>query len=224
MLKGKTGGLATLVATGVLLAATLGPAGQSAAVSDRPGFRLLDRLVVLVVKAASTGGGAAEIDKEIAHLIDEAYEKARTILTERRAQLDLMADVLIERETVDKEELQALPLRKPPKVDGTLRIVEIENFDWSACGGTHVARTGEVGLIKIVKLEKRSGETRVEFRCGRRALIDYRRKHQLVNQAAADLSIGFWELDQAIEQIGFGRFQRKLMWICYVDTRNMEAD
>jgi alanyl-tRNA synthetase len=46
--------------------------------------------------------------------------------------------------------------------------------------------------------EKRGTETRVEFRCGRRALIDYRRKHQLISQAASDLTIGFWELDQAI--------------------------
>jgi cell division protease FtsH len=51
---------------------------------------------------------AYEIDKEISRLIDEAYDKARRILTERRKQLDLMADVLIERETVDKEELEAL--------------------------------------------------------------------------------------------------------------------
>jgi len=51
---------------------------------------------------------AYEIDKEISRLIDEAYEKARGILTERRQQLDLMAHVLIERETVDKDELEAL--------------------------------------------------------------------------------------------------------------------
>jgi cell division protease FtsH len=51
---------------------------------------------------------AYEIDKEISRFIDEAYEKARTILNERRAQLDLMAQVLIERETVDKGELEAL--------------------------------------------------------------------------------------------------------------------
>ncbi|MBI5230557.1 MAG: ATP-dependent zinc metalloprotease FtsH [Coriobacteriales bacterium] len=51
---------------------------------------------------------AYEIDKEVSRLIDDAFEKARTILTERRAQLDLMADVLIERETVDKAELEAL--------------------------------------------------------------------------------------------------------------------
>jgi alanyl-tRNA synthetase len=61
-----------------------------------------------------------------------------------------------------------------------------------------VARTGEVGLIKIVKLERRGAETRVEFRCGRRALHDYRRKNQLIMQIASDLTVGFWELDQAI--------------------------
>jgi cell division protease FtsH len=51
---------------------------------------------------------AYEIDKEIARLIDEGYEKARAILTERREQLDLMATVLLERETLDKDELTAL--------------------------------------------------------------------------------------------------------------------
>ena len=91
-----------------------------------------------------------------------------------------------------------MPLRKPPKVETAIRIVQVEGFDWSACGGTHVARTGEVGLIKIVKLERRGAETRVEFRCGRRALHDYRRKNQLIMQIASDLTVGFWELDQAI--------------------------
>jgi len=51
---------------------------------------------------------AFEIDKEISRLIDDGYEKARTILTERRAQLDLMAEVLLERETLDKAELEAV--------------------------------------------------------------------------------------------------------------------
>ncbi|MBE0416780.1 MAG: ATP-dependent zinc metalloprotease FtsH [Coriobacteriia bacterium] len=51
---------------------------------------------------------AYEIDKEVRRLIDEAYETSRRILTERREQLDLMAEVLIERETVDKNELEAL--------------------------------------------------------------------------------------------------------------------
>jgi alanyl-tRNA synthetase len=124
--------------------------------------------------------------------IDQAEDFANTIVTENRP---VMARF------VNDEELQSLPLRKPPKVEKAIRVVEIQGFDWSACGGTHVARTGEVGLIKIVKVERRNTETRIEFRCGRRALNDYRRKHQLISQAASELSIGYWELDQAIGRL-----------------------
>ncbi|NTU65634.1 MAG: alanyl-tRNA editing protein, partial [Chloroflexi bacterium] len=137
--------------------------------------------------------GALTIDLNTAAVtpqeIDRAEDFANTIVYENRPVIARF---------VNDEDLPALPLRKPPQVDQAVRIVEIQGFDWSACGGTHVARTGEVGLIKIVKLEKRGAETRVEFRCGHRALIDYRRKHQLINQVASDLTIGFWELDQAI--------------------------
>ena len=81
------------------------------------------------------------------------------------------------------------PLRKPPAVIGDVRVVEVEGFDWSACGGTHVNRTGEVGLIKIIKWEKRGAETRVEFRCGQRALNDYRQKNSMVNRLATIHSV-----------------------------------
>jgi alanyl-tRNA synthetase len=140
--------------------------------------------------------GALTIDLDAAALtpqeIDRAEEFANTIVYENRP---------VSARFVNDEELSALPLRKPPQVDKAIRIVEIQGFDWSACGGTHVARTGEVGVIKIVKVEKRGAATRVEFRCGRRALIDYRRKHQLISQAASELTIGFWELGQAIERM-----------------------
>ena len=137
--------------------------------------------------------GALTIDLNTAQLTPAKVERAEDL-----ANTLVFEDRPVTARFVTDEELRALPLRKPPKVDQTIRIVEIEDFDWSACGGTHVARTGEVGLITIVKLEKRGSETRVEFRCGRRALLDYRRKNRLLNQVASDLTIGFWELDQAI--------------------------
>ena len=74
-------------------------------------------------------------------------------------------------------ETKSLPLRKTPDRFGDkLRLIEIEDFDLSACGGTHVSRTGEIGLIKVTKTERRSNELRVEFRCGQRALRDYSQK------------------------------------------------
>jgi len=102
---------------------------------------------------------------------------------------------------VPPSELDQVPLRKPPAVAGDVRVIKVADFDWSACGGTHVARTGEIGLIKILKWEKRGAETRVEFRCGRRALNDYRGKNHMVNRLAAGFNVGHWELDQAIERL-----------------------
>lgn len=69
-----------------------------------------------------------------------------------------------------------LGLRKATEREGTVRIVSIADLDRSACGGTHVRATGEIGPIVIRKLEKVRGNLRVEFLCGMRA----------VNRAQAD--------------------------------------
>jgi alanyl-tRNA synthetase len=102
---------------------------------------------------------------------------------------------------VSSDELAALPLRRPPAVDGPIRIVEIDDFDVNPCGGTHVARTGEIGLIRVVRLDYRGDKTRVEFLCGGRALRDYRARSVVVNQLATRLTVGYWELDQAVERL-----------------------
>ncbi|MEK6321841.1 MAG: DHHA1 domain-containing protein [Acidobacteriota bacterium] len=75
---------------------------------------------------------------------------------------------------VNEEEAARLPLRKESAVRGNIRVIEIENFDWSPCGGTHAARTGQIGLIAIRSYERARKMTRVEFVCGGRALADYR--------------------------------------------------
>ena len=75
---------------------------------------------------------------------------------------------------LNEEEATRLPLRKESAVQGTIRVIEVENFDWSPCGGTHASRAGEVGLISIRSYERARKMTRVEFVCGWRALADYR--------------------------------------------------
>lgn len=103
---------------------------------------------------------------------------------------------------VSKEEADSLPLRKIPDIeDDQLRIVEIKEFDLTACGGTHVAHTGEIGLIKITKLERRKDELRVEFLCGRRALVDYRQKNRIVNQLANELTTGYAEIEASVVRL-----------------------
>jgi alanyl-tRNA synthetase len=83
-----------------------------------------------------------------------------------------------------QEALTAVPLRRPPKVTGTVRIVEIADFDYSACGGTHVHTTAEIAPVKIVRQERRRGQTRLTFLCGLRACRDYAEKHRLLVEAA----------------------------------------
>lgn len=158
--------------------------------------RLLDAETVAFHLNDDPNEGTATIDLDRAGLrpadVDAVEDLANRIVFENRP---------VTARFVSREELASIPLRKPPTVDAAIRIVEIAEFDRSACGGTHVARTGEVGQIKIVKLERRGPETRVEFRCGQRALADYRRKNDVINRAAAGLSIGFWELEEAAARL-----------------------
>ena len=86
-----------------------------------------------------------------------------------------------------KEELSAIPLRKKPEVDN-LRVVEVDGYDWCGCCGTHVARTGEIELLKIVDFQRYKGGTRLFFHCGRRALQDYQQKHSMVKALAEEFS------------------------------------
>ncbi len=108
---------------------------------------------------------------------------------------------------VQPDEAEGVRMRRLPDqlaTDG-LRVIDIEGFDQTACGGTHVARTGEIGLIKIVRTEKRGDKTRIEFRCGVRVLNDYRQKNAVINGLTADLTVGIDELRDAV-----GRLQDSL--------------
>jgi alanyl-tRNA synthetase len=103
---------------------------------------------------------------------------------------------------VTLEEAAKLPLRKQPDIASDyLRLVDIADFDLTACGGTHVAHTGEVGLIKVVKLERRKENTRVTFVCGRRALADFTAKQQVVHDLTTELTTAPSELLSAIQKM-----------------------
>lgn len=103
----------------------------------------------------------------------------------------------------DADALASVRLRKLPEGVGAegLRVVDVSGFDQTACGGTHVAHTGEIGMIKVIRLEKRGDKTRVEFACGARALHDYREKNAVINRVTPLLNCGYWEIDQSISRL-----------------------
>jgi alanyl-tRNA synthetase len=102
---------------------------------------------------------------------------------------------------VSDAEVASLSLRKPLAHPGPVRIIEIPDLDCSACGGTHVRATGEVGLIKITRSERRGTEMRVEFLCGGRALSDYRAKNALLMDVAREFTIAHWEVADLVHRL-----------------------
>lgn len=88
----------------------------------------------------------------------------------------------------EPDELKTLPLRKPPAVDEHIRIVQIGPHEFCACGGTHPASAGQIGLFKIVDARPSRGKLRIAFVCGKRAYELLRTHYDLATAVASTLS------------------------------------
>jgi len=99
------------------------------------------------------------------------------------------------------EEAAGLPLRREPVRGGTLRLVEVDGFDLSACGGTHVTRTGGIGVIAVQGWERYKGGTRVTFVCGGRALRAFRQGRDVIASCVRQLSIQASELPGTVVRL-----------------------
>ncbi|MDX2129127.1 MAG: DHHA1 domain-containing protein [Chloroherpetonaceae bacterium] len=163
------------------------------------------------------------------HLLSAAFENLFGIKTHSSrlgndvATLDLSTEKLSDSQIHDAEQLtnriiwenrpvkihfatsdtiQSFKLRVLPKVIGTIRILEVPEFDLTPCGGTHVKQTCEVGIVKVIRTEKlKQGITRLDFHCGQRVLRDYHFKNQLVTYSVQVLSVPQPRLIEKIERI-----------------------
>lgn len=131
----------------------------------------------------------------------DSFDEAMAAQVEDLANSKVFADLPVKTYMVDKAGAAKLPLRKQPKVESDIRIVEIQGLDFSPCGGTHVFRTGEVGLIKLLGWEKCKGGHRITFICGNRALRDYRAKTSIVSSLGAKLSARQDTLEEAFNKV-----------------------
>lgn len=93
-----------------------------------------------------------------------------------------------------------------------LRIIEIDGFDLSACGGTHCGRTGEVGVVKIIGWENRKDRTRISFLCGNRAFTDYQKKHNIIKNLTQYFTTGTEYLENKIMKLN--QEQKELSKLC----------
>jgi len=102
---------------------------------------------------------------------------------------------------VSEEEAAQLPLRKEPVRTGLLRLIDVDGIDLSACGGTHVDRTGAVGIIAVLATERARGGVRVTFVCGGRALKALETYRDAVSGSVRVLSVLPHELPAAVERV-----------------------
>jgi alanyl-tRNA synthetase len=148
------------------------------------GQHILSQAFVTLLNAPTRGfrvlESSCEIDVDLqeptTEKIERAVELANNVIWEDRA---------ITIRNVTSEQASELSLRKEPSRDGELRLIEIDGFDLTPCGGTHAYRTGEVGMIVVRSWERAKGLTRIDFVAGTRALADYRKANRSAREVAA---------------------------------------
>ena len=133
-----------------------------------------------------------ELQEPTTEKIERAVELANNVIWEDRA---------IAIRNVTSSEASELSLRKEPSREGDLRVIEIEGFDLTPCGGTHAFRTGEVGMIAVRSWERAKGLTRIEFVAGTRALADYRKANRCAREVAGLFSAAREDIPQLAARI-----------------------
>ncbi len=104
-------------------------------------------------------------------LLDEAAKLANAVVFE-----DRRVNIL----TLERDQLSAFGVRKESDREGPIRVIDVQGFDRSPCGGTHVSRSGEIGIIFILGCENYKGGARVEFVCGERARKAFGKDHGIL--------------------------------------------
>jgi alanyl-tRNA synthetase len=152
------------------------------------------------------GESISTIDLATGPVAHHSLERVESIANELIAE-----DRPVTVRAVDRAEAEALlaagRLHKLPEREGSIRLIEIADYDLNACGGTHVRSTGQIGGLLLRGIEKVSRGHRVSFVCGLRAVAAARNDFALLNQASALLSVGSDELPGAVERM---KHERKL--------------
>ena len=116
-----------------------------------------------------------------------AISPGQLALVEQRVNEIIFEDRSLHIRFGTRDELAAAGVRKQVQRDGVLRAIEIEGIELQPCGGTHVSRTGQIGLTLLRKCEKQKGNWRLEFVCGARSLAVAREDRRLLLEAAGTL-------------------------------------
>jgi alanyl-tRNA synthetase len=167
------------------------------------------RLFGMVTVSFHMADDYCSIDLETASLSKDQVESA-----ERLANEIMIEDRPVDVRYVTRDEAEKLGLRKlPPAERDQLRLIDIREWDLTACGGTHVSSTGQIGGILLRKTEKVRQGYRVEFVAGQRAVSTARRDFSTLTETAALFSAGIYDVPQqarkSLDEIKSLRKQRE---------------
>ena len=129
---------------------------------DNVGFHLSDQIVTMDFSGPLTWEQVMEIESKV----NEAIVK----------------NIPVEVTYPSKEELREMDYRSKIEIEGQVRIVTIPGYDVCACCAPHVARTGEIGMLKVMTLQNYKGGVRISMLCGFRALEAFREKASIVSE------------------------------------------
>jgi alanyl-tRNA synthetase len=164
------------------------------------GQHILSRALIEIVDAETVSSRLGEIESTIelskGNIESDILQKAEDLANDI-----ILQNIPVKIDYYGREELATLPIRKIPDREGKFRIVQVGDFDYTACGGTHCERSGEVGLVKIVGQEKLRGHLRIIFLAGRQALNDYIEKHNEITKITAKLTCHFRDLGRSVEKL-----------------------
>ena len=164
------------------------------------GQHLLSAVFIALFSAPTVsfhmGDESCTIDLDVKSLSAEQIREA-----ERRSNEIITDDVPVEIKFATPEEARQMGVRKiPPDLKDKLRLIEIRGHDLTACGGTHVGRSGEIGAILLRKAEKVKQGMRVEFVCGTRAVAAARKDFETLTSAAALFSSHLYDVPEQIRK------------------------
>jgi len=158
-----------------------------------------ERIASLKTVSFKMGEEYSTIDLDGQNIGEEVLNKAQELSN------DIISKCIeVEEIFTDKEGAQKYNLRKPlsDKVSGEVRLIKIDDFDISACGGFHVKNTGNINLLKITNTEKVKGNlTRIYFLGGLRTIEDYSQKDSILKSISSILTSGLYDLENKVESL-----------------------
>lgn len=188
------------VAHDVVILGSIDVDGRRDMMAHHTAQHMLSRAMMDVAGAATVSArlslGSCTIDFDKASLPDADVASAEDLVN-----AIVRDDVVVRAFFPNEGELRSLDLRRAPKVQTGVRIVEVAGFDLTPCGGTHVTRSGQIGAVRVMATERIKGKIRATFLASARVLVDARAKDKLLGDLMRDMTCGLADIPASVARL-----------------------